>query len=315
MSRVTVLSSMQRSCRPGHPHPALLHHCTGFKATQKPHTCHRSGGMAWPRAGGHREGCSEQENLGPDRPPGHRGDRWRQTGMQRTEKVRMPRDSLGECVSQSVGPGSSLREEVWTPASDQERLGLDPQVRGRGISLVPGRRQAQPVLNTGVAWGGCRVCRRARDQGATSPSTGPKTVLAPFRCSQCQTQGPAKPAVPVRHPRVPLPILSFPCSVSRKAQPKKGCVGRLKWENRTPQFLAQPSTSCLLAAHPCPTPLPSGACASSLSLGSPKPVAPKFHLPLSSCSLCTLSYSLDALQSICCVPGPVHGSWTDRGKK
>lgn len=104
----------------------------------------------------------------------------------------------------------------------------------------------------------------------------------------------------------PHPLLSLWCLLRGPAQ--GSCVGRLKWENRTPQSLAQPSTSCLLVAHPCPTPLPSGAWVSSLALGSPKPVAPNFHLPLLRCSWCTRSFPVCPAERLLRASGQTAGS-------
>lgn len=108
------------------------------------------------------------------------------------------------------------------------------------------------------------------------PLCGPGIVSVPFLPLPgpvfCQMEGPAKPALPVRRtpPSVPLPLSPspspFPSSslslqyLQQGPAQKKRVRRRLKWENRTPQFLAQPSTSCLLG---CPSlinpPMPSAA--------------------------------------------------------
>lgn len=78
--------------------------------------------------------------------------------------------------------------------------------------------------------------------------------------------GPAKPAVPVGHPRTPphhtttTTILPLPCSGSREAGPSpraravsRRVEGMLRLENRMPQLLPHLSASCQpdLSAYPC----------------------------------------------------------------
>lgn len=125
------------------------------------------------------------------------------------------------------------------------------------------------------------------------PLRGPGIVLVPFLplpCPVfCQMQGPAKPALPVRHPlpHVPLPVSLSPPPPSpllslqylqKSPAQKKRVRRRLKWENRTPQFLAQPFTSCLLG-YPS---LPTSAFSTPFFF-----LSPWFPLPPSPCSLCT----------------------------
>lgn len=108
--------SMQRSCHSGHPHPALLpcatpHRAQGHMETPLLSLLRRDGLVYswWPL----------REMLHIRREPGSRWAAWpqrRQLEVDRQAESRRGENaqgfSMGECGSQSVGLGSSLREEV-----------------------------------------------------------------------------------------------------------------------------------------------------------------------------------------------------------